>query len=316
MWKDEYTSTNDKIVKHKKAVMSFGCSFADGQGCIEQEILDRFPWYIDGANTLKWDRLTELEQNQVKTKYHDVKTLPWMEDGMTLDFHLHERRRSFSHQLADMLGDHVGINFGMRGNGNRASISQLFLHPDLLLHRLEEIVAVYTIAGVERFDFFQKGIYDHHTHITMWPNENVFPDDPWRSNLWGAYKHYLISDIAVLQENILQIKILETWLKASGAKWKLIIIPAYDYACWEEHYHGEARDFYKKNWPHHYMWKPDGHKTFMNLVEEAEGLPKNKYYEFMGKGSPGKWITPCAHPAIKGHKLLAEKLYEKLKNET
>jgi len=315
MWKDEYTRVNDDIIKHRKAVIGFGCSFSDGQGAIEEEILNNYPWYIDGANTLKWDKLTREQQSEVRTKYHDVRTLRWMQNGTTLDFHLHERRRAYSYQLAEMLGDHAGINFGMRGNGNRASISQLFTHPELLLHRLEEIIVIYTPAGVERFDFFQKTLNDHHNFITMWPHEDSFPEDIWRSNLWGAYKHYLLSDLNILQEQVLQVRILETWLKSTGAKWKLIIVPAYDYALYEQHYNGKAKEFYKKNWPHQYMWKPDGELTFMNLVEQAEGLDRNSYYSYMGKGSPGGWVTPCAHPSIKGHKLFAEKLYEKIKNE-
>lgn len=57
------------------------------------------------------------------------------------------------------------------------------------------------------------------------------------------------------------------------------------------------------------MFEPEGHSTWVSLLQSKE--PSDQYfYTYIGTGSPNKWITPCAHPSVKSHHLLAELLYK------
>lgn len=319
MFKEEYNRLNAGIEKNRKIILSFGCSFAEGQGAIEQELIDNYPWYMDAGNYLKWDKCTHDQKQEIISKYPDIKKQPFG-DGYTLGMNIHERYRNYGAQLAEMLGGWTPINFGMRGNGNRASVSQLFTHKEIKLHAAKEIIAIYTPAGMERFDFFQKENNDHHNFITMWPHVDCHKNDKDRNDLWNAYARYLHNGYSALQEQVLQVNILISWLKSTGANWKLLITPAYDRSYYREHwetYRYEDQqlclDYYDKYWPTEYFFNPDGHKTFVNLVEAQEGIRENTYYEYMKTGSPGKFITPCAHPSVEGHRIFAEKLYGALK---
>lgn len=195
-------------------------------------------------------------------------------------------------------------------------------------------------------------VNQQNTWVSVWPGgyRNEPPYDknstPYDIISYGinrslySYKSCVLEQIAHVQELLL-------WCKYKKVK-KLIITPAfatgiYQKEQFEHHLRTQViRDAHSRElisetlpnkndyidqftrkqidrwvnyWPWDNMFRPSGKETFMELVQSQESSPLVKntwFYRFMGKGTPDKWITPCAHPSVKGHDLFAQYLYNHL----
>jgi hypothetical protein len=69
-------------------------------------------------------------------------------------------------------------------------------------------------------------------------------------------------------------------------------------------------------WPWENMFYPEGLPTWMDLTMKQEhdtDYDQFYFWNYVGKGSPNKWVTPCAHPSVKAHDLFAKLLHQYVK---
>jgi hypothetical protein len=156
--------------------------------------------------------------------------------------------------------------------------------------------------------------------------------------LWEGYAKSLWSEKFGVIEQIGHVQELMLWCKSKNAK--LIITPSFDRRYSKEHFKEnlslnlnrgynpkENERLIEKNnqvrgphsdiellnlFPWDNMFKPQNCETFADLSMAQEKLNdlNDHFFQFLGKGSPNKWITPCAHPSAKAHDLFAKLLYE------
>ena len=320
MFKEEIPAINESLKKTRRAVICFGCSFAEGQGAVPFEIYQNYAPPQQDFTMVSWNDMPYEHKKEIADKY-GAELCPYgpSKDNVFINMAPIERQNNYSGILCrEFLDGWTHINFGMRGNGNRASINNLWHYPDLRLDLIDEVIVIYTPAGMDRFDFARKDLPDtgHFTHTTMWPHKDAQPEEDPRKPLWDSYAEYLYSPRMVIQEQIYNIHYLMSWMK-NIKKHHFIMTPAYDRAydrgVWLAKWYIEQEMVDMFPWEAHF--RPGGHHTFIEYVEATEGLPLLGYWGLNGKGSPKGYITPCSHPGVEGHRVFAKAIYEKLRNE-
>lgn len=235
---------------------------------------------------------------------------------------------SWVNQLAIKLG-YKSINLGHAGTGNRAAFKELYFNPDLL-YNVKDAVVIYFLSGIERFDFVSQDlISEHHHFYAMWPN-------PWDKNasnkkLWEVYAESIHSDRFVATELMLNILEAQEFCRARG--FKLIVSPAFDMRInrdWIKNVYRSREgllipnkcvidDSFVDQFDWNQFYVPEGYKSFMELLCELEGdrslAPGGFYKHFCDLPYPSKYITNCAHPALEGHKVIAEEFYKVISSE-
>jgi len=336
MFKNQIEQINKDIRKTKRAIIALGCSFVQGSGALSEEIYNNYNWIplAPGETKARWN-LTKEDAVKLTEQFPEIT----VQNGQP-DFLFHEYNNSFVNVLCKKYfnGDYAAINFGIAGSGNRATIKELHYYPDILWNEIEEHIVIYCPSGKERFDFIDDQYHDPNNHgrwKSMWPRELTEKSN--RAPLWKGYADHLYSRKFETLEQISHIQELLLWCKYKKAK--LIITPAFhrNYSindfekCLTDHVQRDhapnepptinEESFSKhdiKNvinmWPWQNMFQPDGCSTFIDLVMKQE-FPKTwkhneHFYNYVGSGTPEKWITPCAHPASKGHDLFAQYLYK------
>jgi len=332
---DAIPKINEDIKRTKRAIIGLGCSFVEGQGAIDQYLWDNYyqPGSREDYNNWKLDNqiVTELI-----TKFPDLQK----QNGGSgsIRFIHHETNRAFTSVLAKKYfnGEYAAINLGRRGNGNRATIRDLYYYPDILWDMLEEIIVIFCPSGAERFDVIDdttQDINNHNRWRTMWPNAH--DAGPPITTLWESYRDTIWSDKFEILEVISNIQELLIWCKWRKAK--LIVIPAfmryYDRSTFIKKINQTItkdgnlnfihrtiprtlnKEVYKlvDMWPWDNMFYPNDYPTFADLCMGQETTVKwqdTHFYSYLGYGSPNKWITPCGHPSAKGHDLFAKLLYK------
>ena len=333
---------NENIKRTKKAIISIGCSFVQGHGAIAEEIYRDYKWQGLHHNAINW-QITPDQLKKLREKYPEV----YRNNDYTLNFSLHENKNSFVSVLCEKYfnGEYAAINLGRSGNGNKASIKDLYYYPAIAWDEIEELIVIYCPSGAERMDFIDDTVHqlnDHPRWITAWPSE-VDDGKGLRSRLWTAYKDALYSEKEEVLEQISIIQELVTWCKWKNAK--LIITPAFMRTYTYENFTGAIRKtIYRDNdkgiikvepwvvddksvddvvdmWPWDNVFLPDGKPTFVDLAM-AQEFPKWEnldqcpgFYSFLGRGSPQGWITPCSHPSAKAHDLFAKLLHKHITEE-
>lgn len=337
MYTDLIPKINEDIKRTKKAIISIGCSFVQGHGAISEDIYNNYTWEGLQHNSVNW-KLSESDIVELTTKYPEIVRAP--HGGVNFSFH--EVKNSFVTVLCEKYfnGEYAAINLGRSGNGNRASIKDLYYYPKLLWDEIEEIIVIYCPSGAERLDFVKDTSHDVNDHwrwVTAWPHE-VDNGKGARNTLWTGYRDALYSDKQQILEQIAIIQELLTWCKWKNAK--LIVTPAFMRYYSHEQMYGAIRkmvyrddatheiiktepwvlnnstvDEVLKMWPWENVFLPDGKPTFVDLVmaQEFPNWESNEcpgFYSYQGRGTPGQWITPCSHPSAKGHDLFAKLLHQ------
>jgi hypothetical protein len=340
MFKTQIIKINETIKNTKKAIISLGCSFTQGQGAISEDIYKNYNWmgHKFGQPSIEWD-LSASDAARLTTEYPDI-TIHWFNGKAKLDFVRHEYDNAFVNVLCKKYfnGEYAPINLGQAGHGNRASIKELYFYPDILWDQIEECIVIYCPSGLERVDFMDdtqnQSANSHGRWTTMWPNE--YDRGKPKGLLWQGYKESLHSMRFDVLEQIAHIQELMLWCKFKNAK--LIVIPAFSNYYDKEHFsnslcmgisrEGDTGKIFNEfeiqqssrieqmvnMWPWDNMFSPLGCKTFSDLltIQESPETPDKHFYTYISTGSPNGWITPCAHPAAKGHDLLASLLYKQI----
>lgn len=322
MYVKQYPEIIDRLKETDKAVIAIGCSFVQGQGAIDAPILDNYPWHVNEQGMMMLQGDQDLHK-----KIGKIYSIPYF--GDRLDFTDMEYKNSFVSVLCDkyLNREWTPINFGMRGNGNRASIKQLYSHPHLRLNEVSEKVVIYMPSGMERFDFVQSFPIDHFGFITMWPHYQNISDKP-RKMLWEGYAKTIWSEYHEALEQIYLFQEIDSWCKNNNAK--LIIFPGFDHRYTKEEFSrilladlntptDETAATIKERLklmidevPWEKFIEVDDCRTFTELLSfKSTGVirqDKWSYWDYFQKGSPDGYFTKCCHPGAIGHDYLASKL--------
>lgn len=336
MYVQQFNAVNEGIEKTKRVVIGLGCSFAQGQGAIDDELYEQYKFTVDKLGIPAEAKLMTREQKLEIIKNNELVTMGPEEK---LDFTFMEYKNAFVDVLCNKYldGRYTPMNLGIRGCGNRATIKDLYMYPQINWGGIEDIVVVYMPSGLERFDFIADTWTDHAHFKCMWPHyqDEHIPEGP-RKTMWKGYAEYLWSEKFEVMEQICHVQELMTWCQAKKAK--LIVVPGFDTRYNKRYFLKHLRvslartmdgEILESHYLHPYinymsdlinqfpwenMWRPGNYETFLHLVmgQEDEKTQKTGYWDFLGKGTPGGWLTPCCHPSAKGHDLLAKHLYDYL----
>lgn len=341
MYRNQVKELSKQLKKTNRAIISIGCSFVQGQGAVNDELYIDYTWTAKELALPLEINATDSEKKAILAKYSNVNK---GYEGK-LDFTFMEYNNSFVEVLANKYfnSTYTPINFGLRGCGNRASIKELYFHPEFEWSTLDEIIVIYCPSGPERFDFINDTYNDHFRWITMWPRISDDPPNTGREMLWTGYQRHLYSERFAVFEQLAHAQELLHWCKLHNAK--LIVTPGFDRRYTKDHFkealltnierdlntdnvkiqkfynflpgsdRKEIAEKFLNLFPWDKMFKPMGSDTFIDLCMAMEKNLEDKnefFFQFLGKGSPDKWITPCAHPSAKAHDLFAKLLYNQL----
>lgn len=323
MFTKQYKNLKRSLKKTDRAIIGIGCSFMQGQGAIDEELERLDGWVLEQGRMVLDASLEKKKELAIK---HD---LPMTETN-ALDVSEQEYKNSFLNVLCDDLleGSWTPINFGMQGNGNRASIKQLYYHPELELEKVKEKIVIYCPSGVERFDFALPKLSDHFGFVTMWPHYKSASEKN-RKMLWEGYAKTIWSDYHEVIEQLFNAAELVTWCKLNNAK--LVVFPGFDLRYNKKYFFdilfAESSKFNNVRLPHkmnliieNFPWKDvitvDKCDTVIDVLQKKiRGKVDRRnwnYWDYLGKGSPDGLITRCAHPSKSGHRYFAGKLHEEL----
>lgn len=330
---------NEDLKRTKRAIISLGCSFVQGHGALAEDIYRNYKWeWTYEHNSPLWHLSVEDKQRLVG-EYPDVSVDP------VINFSDHEHNNSFVNVLCKKYfdGSYTPINLGRSGNGNRATIKDLYFYPDILWNEIQETIVVYCPSGAERIDYMDDTqvpvVNNHPRWVSAWPSD-VDGGKGARNQLWTGIQRAVDSDRFQIMEQIAHVQELLLWCKYHKAK--LIIVPAFMQNVY-------TRDAFLKSmnrlvtrsntrelentkipnlreynpsyekfvdlWPWECMFYPDGTPSFADysLQQEFGHWEKAQYfYRYVGRGSPDLWISPCGHPTKKAHDAFAKKLYERI----
>ena len=247
-----------------------------------------------------------------------------------INFTVMENDNSFVEVLCrEYLTDYVALNFGMRGNGNRATVMQLFRFPEIDFSNMDDIIVLFFPSGIERFDFAQKSNNDHHTHLTVWPHWESSNLKGTQKDLWKGYAFECYSDYHTMYEYLDITNVLQTWCKLHKAS--LHICPAFHPNITKNSFLEIINSIYtelKELLPERqvlrrrdlkkldaYPWEKhillDGCSTMSAYANKLEnGITTSGYWHYFDKGSPNKFWSRDAHPNAAVHRKVAELISE------
>ncbi len=336
MFQEEILKINEDLKRTRKAIIALGCSYTEGQGAVNDELYTDYKWTHPKVGEQLEITITPKERKDLLDKYPILKP----EDNDKINFRFMERENSYVSVLCKKYfgGKYTPINFGVRGCGNRATIKELYFYPSINWNIIEEIIVIYMPSGLERFDFINDEVVDGNRWKAMWPHPDGMSSGP-RKSLWEGYAKSLYSDRFTVMEQLGHVQELLTWCEAKHAK--LIITPAFDDRFNKKFFQDQLdinvfrdregnfinqkiplfRSETVSNFINLFPWgnifEPNGHKTMAQFVVAQEPSIKDNneyFFQFIGKGSPNRWMTACAHPSAKAHDLYASRLYQHILN--
>ena len=163
----------------------------------------------------------------------------------------------------------------------------------------------------------------HNYYTAMWPHNPEEKMQDWKKKLWEGYRDGLWSDLFGVVEFLINLQDLKNWCSLYGAK--LLITSAFSPEYTEDYFkfHLKSSSYTPLldiiDWEKDFYY-PDGYNCFTDVLCKKEGWEKwigtrNWYAEAQENfGSPGGWFTPCAHPSIKGHELIANYLAKEIES--
>jgi hypothetical protein len=308
-----------------------------GSGAFDTDIYKNYKWnpLAEGQEHIQWG-LTDTDKQRLVSQYADININT--SNGQP-NLSLHQYNNAFANVLAQKYfnGDYAVINLGIAGCGNRATIKELHYYPDILWNEIEEHIVIFCPSGAERMDFISDEYHDpnhHNRWKAIWPRE--LNEVSSRADLWRGYAKHIYSEKFQTLEQIAIMQELLLWCKYKKAR--LIITPAFSSVYNKDTFKNNlqrlvtrnhtgdlisfSKSFHKQDqtvvdmlnmWPWENMFIPDECPSFMDLTMKQEFGNKwanNHFYSFVGSGSPGGWVTPCAHPSAKAHDVFAQHLYK------
>lgn len=298
MHKWNYIHGNLKTNRNSKLIIGIGDSFTYGTGSESVETWVENDWDIEKMRFSEKARLDASEGSWVNQlcKYH--------------------------------MPDYLPINMGMAGKGNRYAVRELYLNPLMKLEDFKEKYVIFMPSAMERFDTPADFSNSYNRFDTHWPISSD-PKKPGYSLLKNTKGESIVTEKLFVSETLLNFYDVITWCKLYGAK--LLFINAFTPEI--------NRDYFKKTLefentdnfneeniialvdkiPWHKQIRPMGFDTVISMLlhlEKRDDLIENYgFREFnVETVSEYGWISKCQHPTLKGHKLIADIIYENILN--
>ena len=287
----------NRITKDSKLLIGIGDSFCAGRGACSIELWEKYGWDME---RMYGEGGTEVEESNYAN--------------------------SWVNQLCkNHMPDWTPLNLGMSGKGNRFAIKELMVNPLLGIEKAKEKIVVFAVSGFERFDLAKDLVGEEH-FTTQWPMYGDYKEKKLGySELTLENGDSLYSEKFVISEFILNIIELMNWCKLHNAK--LLLISAFTPEFNKSHFIdvlspnvtsvlGQMKlDELIWSIPWERIIRPLGFSCITDMLMHLEGWDKdlpgygfrNMKIETIG---PNGYMTKCQHPSEKGHKLLAEIIYD------
>jgi hypothetical protein len=287
----------NRITKDSKLLIGIGDSFCAGRGSCSIELWEKYGWDME---RMYGEGGTEVEESNYAN--------------------------SWVNQLCkNHMPDWTPLNLGMSGKGNRFAIKELMVNPLLGIEKAKEKIVVFAVSGFERFDLAKDLVGEEH-FTTQWPMYGDYKEKKLGySELTLENGDSLYSEKFVISEFILNIIELMNWCKLHNAK--LLLISAFTPEFNKNHFIdvlssnvtstlGQMKlDELIWSIPWERIIRPLGFSCITDMLMHLEGWDKDlPGYGFRNMKidtiGPNGYMTKCQHPSEKGHKLLAEIIYE------
>lgn len=283
----------NRITEESKVLIGIGDSFCSGHGACSIELWKKYGWdekkmYGEGRDEVLFS----------------------------------EEKNSWVNQLCvNHMPDWIPLNLGISGKGNRFAVKELMINQILGFEKAKEKIVVFSVSGFERLDLSNDLVNNEFS--TLWP----FYDNAKNGYgiLTSDYGDSLYSEKFLISEFILNIIELVNWCNLHNAKLLLIsgFTPELNKQYFTDIFNPSVRgrigqlklDELISSVPWHRIIKPMGFSCITDMLMHLEGwedkMPgygfRNMKIETIG---PNGYMTKCQHPSEKGHKLLAEIIYE------
>jgi hypothetical protein len=202
------------------------------------------------------------------------------------------------------------VNLAVNGVGNRAAAKEIYLNT--IPKTSGKVFVIFMISGLQRFDFLKTDYNgkDHMRWLTVWPIPDLHKGQPIEQvEKW--YAHHGHSDKTSIIETLMAISEVSNFSKANG--YEFVFANAFD----------TLFDLKAMN---DILGEDSG---LLNIVNWNRFVPNNFTLEFLKEEStelnlwkytsklkePSKYITPCNHWTIEGHRVVAEHIYKFLKEK-
>lgn len=276
-----------------KLIIGTGDSYTQGLGAYPSEIWQKYNYEIDCVNA--------------DPKLVD-ELIPYMYQS------------SWVNQLCKTyLTDYKPINLGIMGTGNRAAAKELFLNPIENFNKIGKSTVIYMMSGIERFDFINRDFPNRAHFFSMWPS---ICKKSGNKKLWDSYARDIWSEEFTVIETIINIVDVQNYCKVNNLN--LIVTSGFDWRI--------NLNWFSKILPDNFQylldrvdWEnfcyPQGCNSFLELLLRLDGhtdeeVFKGDYYKIYYKTNyRSKYITPCIHPTQEGHKIIANELYNFMKQK-
>jgi hypothetical protein len=287
----------NKITKDTKLLIGIGDSFCAGRGACSIELWEKYGWDME---RMYGEGGAEVEESNYAN--------------------------SWVNQLCkNHMTDWTPLNLGMSGKGNRFAIKELMVNPLLGIEKAKEKIVVFAVSGFERFDLAKDLVGEEH-FTTQWPMYGDYKEKKLGySELTLENGDSLYSEKFVISEFILNIIELMNWCKLHNAK--LLLMSAFTPEFNKNHFIdvlspnvtsvlGQMKlDELIWSVPWERIIRPLGFSCITDMLMHLEGWDKDlPGYGFRNMKidtiGPNGYMTKCQHPSEKGHKLLAEIIYE------
>lgn len=338
MYSRQYEFINTDLRRTRAAVIGMGCSFVEGQGAFDDEMYEMYHFEVKRVGRPAALDISVEELRRISIQYD----IPFDEQTQNVNWTVMEYRNAFVNVLCSkyLFHEYTPINLGLRGHGNRATIKEVYAHPAIDWHLIDKLIVVWMPSGLERFDFVSDMWFDAAHWACLWPQPENVPVNKPRYNMWKGYKEAIWSDKSEVLEQIMNACELQTWCQAHNAD--LIITPAFDTRYTREYFLSALRKNYHRtcdwerqenpyipewhnenfraehlidSFPWNNFFRPQDFLTFSDFTLQQEGICGNNIWEWLGIGTPKRWMTPCCHPSAKAHDLYAKLLSEYLVNQ-
>ncbi len=287
----------NRITKDSKLLIGIGDSFCAGRGACSIELWEKYGWDME---RMYGEGGAEVEESNYAN--------------------------SWVNQLCkNHMPDWTPLNLGMSGKGNRFAIKELMVNPLLGIEKAKEKIVVFAVSGFERFDLAKDLVGEEH-FTTQWPMYGDYKEKKLGySELTLENGDSLYSEKFVISEFILNIIELMNWCKLHNAK--LLLISAFTPEFNKNHFIdvlssnvtstlGQMKlDELIWSIPWERIIRPLGFSCITDMLMHLEGWDKDlPGYGFRNMKidtiGPNGYMTKCQHPSEKGHKLLAEIIYD------
>lgn len=291
----------NRITEDTKLLIGIGDSFCAGRGACSLELWEKYGWDME---RMYGEGGAEVEESNYAN--------------------------SWVNQLCkNHMPDWTPLNLGMSGKGNRYAVKELMVNPLLGIEKAKEKIVVFAVSGFERFDLAKDLVGEEH-FTTQWPVYGGYKEKKFGySELTLENGESLYSEKFVISEFILNIIELMNWCKLHNAK--LLLMSAFTPELNKNHFIdvlstnvtsvlGQMKlDELIWSVPWDRIIRPLGFSCITDMLMHLEGWDKDlPGYGFRNVKidtiGPNGYMTKCQHPSEKGHKLLAEIIYEHILN--